>query len=141
VIVRSASLLRILFVVVVMTGGLVVGGAFGASSSNRLMPIAERTIRETRDPSGTEQARALALLQRYQSVTQASALTLGWSWLGLLVWVPLLSVAAPYRASSSARDTRPAPSVPDINSADGSERERAYRDAAREVDRSSGPAF
>jgi len=141
VMVRSASILRILFVVVVMTGGLVLAGMFGASSSNRLMPIAERTIRETRDPSGTEQARALALLQRYQSVTQASALTLGWAWLGLLVWVPLLTVAAPYRVESSASDSNAWTPGPEIDSADASERERAYRDAARAVDRSSGTAF
>lgn len=89
--VRSTRMLRVLALGVVLTGTLLLAGSFGAATAERLSPSAERLIRETPDPEGVQQARALAIVQRYRTVTRASAATLGWAWVGLALWLPVLA--------------------------------------------------
>ncbi len=98
--VRSAHLLRVLVLGVILTGTLLVAGYVGAAATERLSPSVEKLIRDTADPEGVEQERALAALRRYKSVTRESAATILWAWVGLAVWLPILAKAERQEAIS-----------------------------------------
>ena len=66
--------------------------------------------------------------------------TLAWGWAAIAVWTPLLLLSALGRATFAA-DPGVLPirrhHAPDYSAMDGEARERAYRDAAQQVDRST----
>jgi hypothetical protein len=127
---------------VILQGGMVVASAAGAILVERLTPSIDQLVRSTPDPDGTEQARVVAELQRYGAVVRGASQTLAWGWGAILVWAPLLILSGLGRATFAAAPGAGDPGTQSDRAAnfsvmDTEARERAYRDAARQVDRST----
>jgi len=89
----------------------------------------------------------VAVLERYSAVVRGASATLAWSWGAIALWVPVLLLSGLGRSafSAAASSDQPTPggvSNPARNYAamDDQTRERAYLDAAQEVDRSTRPS-
>jgi hypothetical protein len=140
--VRSARVPRALLLCVLMQGALVLASAFGAVVVERVTPSIEALVRETPDPGGVEQNRAMDALQRYGAVVRGSTGTLAWSWGAIALWVPLLLLARGGREAFVATG----PSHDDLVAAtpfsamDDQTRAHAYQDAAQQIDRSTRPS-
>jgi len=142
--VRSTRVPRALLLCVILQGALVLTSAVGAIVVERLTPSIEQLVRSTPDPSGVEQAQIMAQLQRYGAVVQAASKTLAWGWGAIALWVPLLLLSVRARATFAAVAGTGeltldgmANHAPDFLAMDDQARERAYLDAAQQVDRST----
>ena len=142
--VRSTRVPRALLLCVILQGALVLASAVGAIVVERLAPSIEQLVRSTPDPSGVEQAQILAPLERYGAVVQGASQTLAWSWGAIAVWAPLLLLSVRARATFAAVARSGAPAIggvtndaPNYSAMDDQARERAYLDAAQQVDRST----
>lgn len=142
--VRSSRVPRALLLCVILQGALVMASAVGAVVVERLTPSLEQLVRSTPDPSSVEQAQILEPLQRYGTVVRGASETLAWSWGAIVVWAPLLLLSARGRGTFAAAPDRAEPALgdrsthaPDYSAMDDQARERAYLDAARQVDRTT----
>jgi hypothetical protein len=137
--VRSARVPRALLLCVILQGGLVVTTVVGAAIVDRLTPSIEQLIRSTPDPRGTEQAQFLTAIERYSAVVRGASRTLAWGWAAMVTWTPLLLLSPLGRATFAAipRPTLSADRALDYSAMDDEARERAYRDAANRVDRTT----
>jgi hypothetical protein len=145
--VRSTRVPRALLLCVILQGALVLTSAVGAIVVERLTPSIEQLVRSTPDPSGVEQAQIMAQLQRYSAVVQAASKTLAWGWGAIALWAPLLLLSVRARATFAAVAGTGeltldgmANHAPDFLAMDDHARERAYLDAAQQVDRSTRAA-
>jgi hypothetical protein len=143
--VRSSRVPRALLLCAILQGGLVLAGAGGAVIVERLTPAIDEMVRSTPDPGGVEQTRVLTELQRYGAVVRGSSLTLAWGWGAMLLWAPVLILSALGRVTFAAVPGPGEPGgqdgdAPNYSTMEGASRERAYRDAARQIDRSTQPS-
>ena len=83
-------------------------------------------------------------LQRYGTVVRGASETLAWSWGAIVVWAPLLLLSVRGRATFAAAPGPGEPALgdlsndaPDYSAMDDQARERAYLDAAQQVDRTT----
>jgi hypothetical protein len=144
---RSTRVPRALLLCVLLQGALVLPCAFGASAIERATPSIEQLIRETPDPSGLEQARVSAALQRYVEVTRRASIALTWPWVAMAVWLPIVLFSARARATFAApvplddRAYSPARLDPaNLSAMNDRARARAYVDAARHIDDTTPPS-
>jgi hypothetical protein len=137
--VRSSRVPRALTLCVVLQGGLIVGSAVGAAIVQRLTPSIEQLIRSTADPRDVEQEQILAAVQRYGAVVRDASQTLAWGWAAMIVWTPLLLLTAQGRATFApiTGPTEQSNVAPEYSAMDEQTRERAYLDAAEQIDRST----
>jgi hypothetical protein len=142
--VRSSRVPRALLICVILQGALALASAVGGIVVERLAPSIEQLVRSTPDQSGVEHAQILAALQRYGAVVQGASKTLAWSWAVIAVWVPLLLLSVRARATFAAFAGSGDPTiggltdhVSNYSAMDDQARERAYLDAAQQVDRST----
>ena len=141
--VRSTHVPRALLMWMILQGGLVLASVIGAFVVDRLTPSIEQLVRSVPDPDGVESARIMSGLQRYGAVVQGASEALAWSWGAILVWVPLLALSvrgrAAFAAALGAGESlrRIASNEPNYAAMDDQARERAYRDVARQVDRTT----
>jgi hypothetical protein len=133
-----------LLLCVILQGALVLASAVGTIVVERLTPSIEQLVRSTPDPGGVEQAQIMAALQRYGAVVRGASETLAWSWGAIVVWAPLLLLSVRGRATFAAVTGSDEQTVsglanhaPNYPAMDDQARERAYLDAARQVDRST----
>ena len=143
--VRSTRVPRALLLCVILQGALVLASAVGAIVVERLTPSIEQLVRSTPDPGGVEQAQIMAALQRYGAVVQGASKTLAWGW-GAIAGVgasPSAERARPsdVRCCRGRLVSRPSVAWPTMrrtySAMDDQARERAYLDAAQQVDRST----
>jgi hypothetical protein len=145
---RSSRVPRALILCVLIQGGLVGASLRGATVVERIAPSIEQLIRETPDPGGTEQTRALDALQRYRVVTEDSSRTLAVAWLPLATWTPLLLLSGRPRTAFA-----PDPSEADamsgalphldpqrVSALPEDARARAYVQAAKQIDETTPPS-
>ena len=104
----------------------------------------EELVQSTPDPGGVEQAQIIAALQRYGTVVRGGSVTLALSWSAILLWAPLLLMSARGRRTFAAATVAGEPMLggtathgSHFAAMDDESRERAYRDAAQQVDRST----
>jgi hypothetical protein len=106
-------------------------------------------IRETPDPGGAEQARATQALQRYRVVTRGVSETLAWTWGAMVLWTPFLLLNARARMTFAGADPLqddPAIGAPlridpaNVSAMDDRTRARASVDAARHIEKATGPS-
>jgi hypothetical protein len=142
--VRSTRVPRALLIFVILQGALALASAVGGIVVERLAPSIEQLIRSTPDQSGVEHQQILAALQRYGAVVQGASNTLAWSWAVIAVWVPLLLLSVRARATFAAFAGSGEPTIGGLtnhvlnySAMDDQARERAYLDAAQQVDRST----
>ena len=145
--VRSTRVPRALLICVILQGALALASTVGGVVFERLAPSIEQLVGSTPDPSGVEHAPILAALQRYGSVVQGASKTLTWSWAVIAVWVPLLLLSVRARATFAVFAGSGEPTMsgvtnnaPNYPAMDDQARERAYLDAAQQVDRSTRPS-
>lgn len=146
---RSRLGLRAVLACVALLGALAVAALLADDTMRRITPGLERAILGTRAGFPDEAAKAIHALERYHRVTGRAAHVLGWAWMALGLWVPLLVLrarsepgapasAAPLAGSPAtpAYESTPSPRPAPARSvaADGADRERFYADAARLVD-------
>ena len=142
--VRSTRVPRGLLLCVILQGALTLASAVGGIVVERLAPSIEQLVGSTPDPSGVEHAQILAALERYGAVVHGASQTLAWSWAVIALWVPLLLLSVRARATFAAVARSDAPTIggvindaPNYSAMDDQARERAYLDAAQQVDRST----
>ena len=127
VVARSAAAVRLTAIGALLSGGLVAGSWAGVVTTERLLPLAEAVIRDTPDPGGQEQARALTLVSQHRAVAADSAVTLAWA----LAAMALLALATRGARDSVVEETIDnGPQGPSLYDMDEGARAQALLDAA-----------
>lgn len=128
--VRSAEAPRLTTIAAILLCGLLAGSWIGVLTTERLAPAVEQVIRDTADPGGQEQARALALLTRQLEVGLRSASMLSW---GTAAMVLLAFAVRTFTGVVPAAD----PIGPPLHGLEGDSRAEALLDAADRLHRTT----
>jgi hypothetical protein len=134
---RSAAVLKLTAIGVVLVGGLCAGSWVGVLVTERLAPAVETLARTTADANSQEQARALELVERHRMVCMRSAQVLSWGWVAVVFIA--FGTRAVVRPRMAPSDIAPAPQLLSMDGMDERAREKALLDAADRLYRNTPP--